>query len=119
VSSKEGTFSKERGHDSQEKNSVIFGRNIFLLWEAVLYGSVQSIRFCTVSTVVWIWHGNRGISGTVFEADFRIFVVVFGPYRTVRTAGLWARKTRYGRGHTAVRFWHKNEADFCGTDLVL
>jgi hypothetical protein len=56
------------------------------VWEAILYRSVQCVRFCTVHTAVRIWHGNQGISGMVFEADFRIWVVVSGPYETVRTA---------------------------------
>jgi hypothetical protein len=48
VSSKEDTFSKERGHESREKKFGEFWAKIFfLLWEAVLYESVQPYRFGT------------------------------------------------------------------------
>jgi hypothetical protein len=74
---------------------------------------------CTFRTIIHIWHENRGISGTIFEADFRIFVVVYGSYRIVRT-------TKYGHEKRGIEefvqqydFDTKNKANFCGSELVL
>jgi hypothetical protein len=49
------------------------------------YFSVVGGRSVRIRTAVQIWHKNRGISSTIFKADFKIFVVVSGPYGTVRT----------------------------------
>jgi hypothetical protein len=93
VSSTDDTFSKEGGHESREKFPVSFWpKYFFLLWEVVLYGSVQFIR---VHTVVQILHKNRGILGMVFEADFNFFVVVSRSYGTVCTAD-------YGHGKRGI-----------------
>jgi hypothetical protein len=45
--------------------------------------SIQSYRF---------GHGHRGISGTVFNADFKFSMVVSGPYETVHTTDCGHRK---------------------------
>jgi hypothetical protein len=64
VRSKEGMFSKERGHESQEIISVSFGLNYFF----VVGGRTVRIRTdCTVRIAVRIWHGNRGSFGIVKE----------------------------------------------------
>jgi hypothetical protein len=117
VSSKEGTFSKEGGHESRENFSVSFGpKFFFLLWEAVLYGSYSS--YDSVQSVR-IWHEIEAALGTDFEADFSFLFTVSGPYGTVRTTDCGHEK----RGTEVVvqqyGFGTKNEADFCGTDLVL
>jgi hypothetical protein len=115
VSSKEGTFFEESGHDSREKNSVNFWPKYF---SAVggLYGSVQSVhpyspyRFGTEIEAIF---------GTVFEAIFRFSVVVFGPYGTVRTVDCGHGKRGTEEAGQRYGFGTENEADFCGTDLVL
>jgi hypothetical protein len=75
-----------------------------------VYDSVQPDGFGTKIEAIF---------GTVFEAVFRFSVVVFGPYRTVRTSVYGHEK----QGTKEARQWYgfgtKNEADFCGTDLVL
>jgi hypothetical protein len=89
VSSKEGT--RKEGTNPKKKISVSFGPKFF----SAVGGRtvfVQSVRFRAVRTTVRIWHGNRGISGMVFEADFRILVAVSGPYRTVCTTDCGHKK---------------------------
>jgi hypothetical protein len=104
VSSKEGTFFEESGHNSREKNSMNFWPKFFFCCGRSYctdpyspYGYVQSYGFGTEIEAIF---------GTVLEAIFRFSVVVFGPYETVRTVDCGHEKTRYIRGRTAVRFWH-------------
>jgi hypothetical protein len=73
----------------------------------------------TIHTTVRIWHGNRSILSTVFEADFRILVVVYGSYGTVRTADYGHEKQGTEEVVQQYGFGMENEADLCGTDLVL
>jgi hypothetical protein len=68
VSSKEDTFSKGVRAQMPRTDFLFFGWVVFLLWEAVLYGSR------TVCTSVRIWHRNRGSFGHVFQG--RLFVVL-------------------------------------------
>jgi hypothetical protein len=42
-------------------------------------------RIVRIRTVVRIWHRNRGISVTDFEADFNFLFVVYGAYGIVCT----------------------------------
>jgi hypothetical protein len=114
VSSKEGTLFEESGHNSREKFSVKFLAEIFfLLWEVVLYGSVQSVQPYGFGTEI------EATFGTVFEAIFRFSMVVFGPYETVRTVDCGHRKRGTEEAGHRYDFGTENEADFCGTDLVL
>jgi hypothetical protein len=82
LSSKEGAFSKERGHDSREKNSVSFWLKYFF----VVGGRIVWIHIvCMILYISYkFWHRNRGILGTVFEVEFIIFVAIYGSYKTVR-----------------------------------
>jgi hypothetical protein len=108
VSSKEGTFFEESGHDSREKNSVNFWPKYF----SAVGG--RTVRIRTVRTVPYrygfgtksrhFWHGFRG--------NFQIFGGCFWAVRNSPYSGLWARKTRYGRGWTTVRFWHEKRGRF-------
>jgi hypothetical protein len=63
-SSKEGTFSKEGGHKSQEKIYVSIGPKYF----SVVGG--RTIRIRTVCTTIQIWHRKRGRLGHDFRAEF-------------------------------------------------
>jgi hypothetical protein len=98
VSSKEGTFFEESGHDSQEKNSVNFWPKYFF----VVGGRTVWIR-----TIVRIWHRNRGNFWHSFLGDFQIFDGCF--WVVQRTMGT---KTRYERGRTTIRFWHGKRGRF-------
>jgi hypothetical protein len=84
---------------------------IFLLWEAVLYGSVQSVQQVKVGTEI------EAVFGTIFEADFRLLVVVSGPYRTVRTTDCWHGFRGTEQVVQQYGFGTDYEADF-GTVLV-
>jgi hypothetical protein len=79
VSSLEGTNPKK-------KKIVFLGRVIFLLWEAVLYRSIQYVQ-----SVQSYGFGMKieVVLGTIFEANFYILFVVFGPYGTVCTTNYW------------------------------
>jgi hypothetical protein len=79
----------------------------------------RTVRIRTVCTAVQIWHGNQGILGTVFEVDFRIWVVVSRPYETVRTTNCGHKKRGTKEVVQQYGFGMENEANFCGTDLVL
>jgi hypothetical protein len=57
--------------------------------------------------------------GHDFRGDFRIFVVVYGPYGTVRTADCGHGKRGTEEVVQQYGFGTENEADLCGTDLVL
>jgi hypothetical protein len=113
VSSKDDTFSKERGHESREKFSTSFGPKYFLLWEAVLYRSVQFVQLCGFGMKI------ETFSGTVFEADFSFFVVVSGSYEIVCTADRGHRKRGTEEAVQKYDFGTENETDFCGIDLAL
>jgi hypothetical protein len=67
VSSKEGMFSKEGGHDSREKKLCEFLAEIFFCCGRSYctdpYDSVQLYEF---------GHENRCISGMIFEVDSRL-----------------------------------------------
>jgi hypothetical protein len=49
----------------------------------------------------------EAIFGTIYEAVYRFFVVVSGPYRIVRTGDYG-----YRRGRTTVQFWHEKRCRF-------
>jgi hypothetical protein len=65
------------------------------------------------------WHENRGILGTIFEAHFKIFVLVSGLYEIVRTAHHGHKKRGTEEVVQQYGFGTENEAYFCGTNLVL
>jgi hypothetical protein len=117
VSSKEGTFFEESGHDSREKISINFLAEIFFCCGR-LY-SVQSVRFRIVCTTVRIWHENRGNFWHNFRGDFYIFGGCFGPYGTICTVHCGHGKRGTEEAGQWYGFGMENEAGFCGTDLVL
>jgi hypothetical protein len=114
VSSKEGMFFEESGHDSRENFSVNFWPKYF----SAVGGRTVRIRThsCTVQygfgmeiEKFWAWI-SRQIS--VFCSLFlgrteQSVQLTVGMENEAEEAG-----QRYG-------FGTKNEADFCGTDLVL
>jgi hypothetical protein len=55
----------------------------------------------------------------VFEADFRIFMVVSWPYETICTADCGHGKRDTEKVVQQYNFATKKEADFCGIELVL
>jgi hypothetical protein len=59
---------------------------VFLLWEAVLY---RSIQFVQSVQQVRVGTENEAVLGMENKVDFRLLVVVFGPYGTVRTVDCW------------------------------
>jgi hypothetical protein len=61
----------------------------------------------------------KAIFGTVFETIFGFLVVVFGLYGTVRIVECGHEKRGMEEAGQWYGFGTKNEADFCGTDLVL
>jgi hypothetical protein len=73
VSSKEGTFSKEGGHKSQEKISVSFGPNYF---SAVGGRTVRIRTVCTDSPYNAIWHEIEAFWAQ-FSRQFQNFVRCF------------------------------------------
>jgi hypothetical protein len=88
---------------------VSFGpKSFFLLWDAIQ--SVQPYGFGIEIKVA---------SGMDFEEDFNFMFIIYGSYGTVRTVYYAHRK----RGTEVVvqlyGFGMENEADLCGTDLVL
>jgi hypothetical protein len=116
VSSKEGTFFEESGHDSREKIFVNFWSKYF----SAVGG--RTVRIRTIRTIPYN-HTDLAQKSRQFLArfsrQFSDFRWLFLGCMEQSVHGLWAWKTRYGRGGTAVRFGTENEADFCGTDLVL
>jgi hypothetical protein len=70
VSSKEGMFFEESGHDSQEKIPVNFLAEIFFCCGRSYYTDLYSPYN---SVVIRIWHGNRGNFWHGFRGDFQIF----------------------------------------------
>jgi hypothetical protein len=111
VSRKEDTFFKERGHDSREKKSVNFWPKYF----SVAGG-------CTVWVCTFrmdLGTEIEGIFGTIFEAISIFFVVVSGPYEIVRTGDCGHKKRGTKEVGQRYGFGIENEANFCGTDLVL
>jgi hypothetical protein len=103
VSSKEGTFFEESGHDSREKIFVNFWPKFFF----VVGG--RTVRIHTVS--YRFGTEIEAIFGTIFKA-FQIFYGCFWVVRNSLYSGLWAQKTRYERGRTTVRFWHRKRGRF-------
>jgi hypothetical protein len=77
------------------------------------YDSVQSVQPYRFGMEI------EAIFGTVFGAIFSFSVVVFGPYGTVRTVDCGHEKRGTEEVGQRYDFGTKNEADFCGTDLVL
>ena len=114
MNNKEGTFFEESGHDSRGKFSMIFGRNFFpaVGGRTVWIHTVRMIPYRFGTEI-------EAFFGMVFEAIFRFLVAGFGPYGTVRTVdcGHEKRGTKESRQH--YDFGTENEADFCGTVLVL
>jgi hypothetical protein len=107
VSSKEGMFSKEGGHESKKIFFSVLGRKKFLLWEVILYRSVQSVRFHTVHTAY-----GFGMEIEAFWARFSRWILDFWWLFLGRTSDYGAQKTRYGGGCTTVRFWHEKRDRF-------
>jgi hypothetical protein len=64
-----------------------------------------------IRTVVRIWHRNRGISGTDFEANLCFLFVVFGPYEIVRTTDCGHEKRGKRRPYNNT-FWHGKRGRF-------
>jgi len=111
VSSKEGTFLKESGHDSWEKKkSVNFWPKYFFScgrpYCTDSYSPYDYVQF------VQIWNGNRSGFGHGFRADFHIFGGCFWAVRNSSYNGLSTQKMRYGRGWTVVWFWQKKQGRF-------
>jgi hypothetical protein len=73
-----GTFPKKKWAQIPTKIFVSLLGRFFLLWEVVLYGSIQSVQV-RVGTKIEV------VFGTFFEADFKLLVDVSGPYGTIRT----------------------------------
>jgi hypothetical protein len=95
VSNKEGTFSKEGGHESYDFFYLfIFIYFFFPSFGPKYFSAVggRTVRIHTFRTTVWIWHKNQGILGMNFEADLCFMFVVFGPYGTVRTTNRGHKK---------------------------
>jgi hypothetical protein len=114
VSSKEGTFSKELGHKSQEKFFCVFLAELFFCC-----GRPYCTDPYSPYSTVRIWHKNRGSFGHGFRGRFQILFVVSGPYGTVRTTDCWHRNRGTEEVVQQYGFGTKNEAEFSGTVLVL
>jgi hypothetical protein len=107
VSSKEGMF-------FEKKILRVFEAEIFFCCGRSYctdpYDSVQTYRFGKEIKVIF---------GTIFAVVFRLSVAVFGPYRTVRSCDCGHEKQGMKEVGQRYGFGTKNEADLCGTDLVL
>jgi hypothetical protein len=77
------------------------------------YSSYDSVQSYGIGTEI------EAIFGSIFEAIFRFSVVVFGAYGTVRTVDCGHRKRGTKEAGQQYGFGTENEADLCGTDLVL
>ena len=113
VNNKEGTFFEESGHDSWEKFSVNFWPKYFSAVEG------HTVWICTVPTV----YTNLARKSRQFLAwflrqflDFR-WLFLGCTEQSVQ----WTGHGKQGTEEAGQRydFGTKNEADFCGTDLVL
>jgi hypothetical protein len=82
---------------------------IFLLWEAILYGSIQQVRVGTK---------NEAILGTFFEVDFRLLVFVSRSYRRVHIIDCWHGNRGTKQVIQQYGFGTKIEEDLFGTILV-
>jgi hypothetical protein len=92
VSSKEGTFSKELGHESQKKICDFWTELFFCCGRSYytnsyrsysVYNSVQSYGFGTEIEIVL---------GTDFEAKVIFMFIVYGSYKTMHTIDYWHGK---------------------------
>jgi hypothetical protein len=113
VSNKEGTFFEERGHDSRENFFCEFLAEIFFCCGRPYctdpYSPVQPYRFGTKI---------EEISGMDFEADFCFCSLFLG--RTEQSVQLTVgTENKVEEAGQRYGFGMENEADFCGTDLVL
>jgi hypothetical protein len=61
----------------------------------------------------------KAILAQVFEVIFRFLVAVLGPYGTVHIVDCGHAKRGTEKAGQRYDFGTENEADFCGTDLVL
>ena len=77
------------------------------------YDFVQSLQPYGFGTEI------EAIFGMIFKANSRFFVVVSRPYRTVHTGDCGHGKLGTEEAGQRYGFGTKNEADFCGIDLVL
>jgi hypothetical protein len=77
----------------------------------------RTVRIRTVRTNL----GTKieGIFGMVFKVVSIFFVVVYGLYRTVCIGDCGHGKRGMKEARQRYGFGTKNEADFCGTDLLL
>jgi hypothetical protein len=98
-----------RKESEQQRGHVFRGK-----WAQFLRKNLVKIFFCCGRPYCTNPYSPYGfgteieaILGTVFKAIFRFSMVVFGPYKTVRTADCG-----YGRGWTAVRFRHEKRGRF-------
>jgi hypothetical protein len=108
-----------REESEQQRGHVL--RKIFCEFLRPKYFSAVGGRTVRIRTVCTYGFGMEieAIFGTVFEAVFRFSVGFFGPYGTVRTSDCGHGKRGTEEAGQQYDFGTKNEADFCGTDLVL
>jgi hypothetical protein len=100
----------------EKKNSVIFGQKNLCCGRPYCtdpYDSVQFVQSYGFGTKI------EAIFGTVFETIFKFSVVVSGSYGIVCTVYCGHRKRGTEEARQRYDFGMENEADFCGTDLVL
>jgi hypothetical protein len=81
-----------------------------------LYSSYDSVMFVQP---YGFGREIEAIFGTIFKAVFRFSVAVFGPYGIVRTTDCEHEKRGTEEAGQRYGFGTENEADLCGTDLVL